>query len=610
MLLQQEYEDGLLNLPAFQRGVGNLADAASTYNKLWKIYQAKGQKTPEPLGWIWDPAARQEGRVLISRIVPGSAAASSGVREGDLLLKVREEEINSETLTNSLDSLPGQTIPVVISRNGKQHAIQIEVRPAPVFQAAVIAHNAGVLELHHRGHPDKAQSWFDLANQIAQRLIHTYRVYTPEQTDIINSTEYFAARIHLELGNTHQQTLPVTEASLAEAHQSFSKAMQILEPLVEKNPAVIAYLESLSIAQVNAASVVICRGQETAAIPIQKRAIQTFERLVKINPEVPGFRANLSKTHLNLGHAVSDNQKKMKHYQKAFDLVDELLAQDGTTDLELHRISVLRSLGVTLWDVKKREQSRARYQHSLDLVKVLAQSGGLEPNVVNQMCLEILQRLHVLDTEMGKDASAQEIEQEMFKVVSERIKQMKSLPQGNVYQRKARVDLAEDINNIAMEYPDRFGKNFVFQRLLFQKLLDLYGEEPDVESLDEVEADLVSRVYGNWGWWDILDGDYQQSVISCATALRYASDSDWIRSNYGLALLLVGQFDDAVSSYRELLDQATDRDSTPSSIVNGIEKEYVELQKEGIAHEDMPRMIQTLRKMISEREADGPKATK
>ncbi len=299
----------------------------------------------------------------------------------------------------------------------------------------------------------------------------------------------------------------------------------------------------------------------------------------------------------------------MKHYKKAFDLVDGLLAQDGTTDLELHRISVLRSLGVTLWDVKKLEQSRARYQHSLDLVKMLAQSGGLEPNVVNQMRLEILQRLHVLDTEMGKDASAQEIEQKIFKVVSERIEQMKSLPQGNGDQRKARVNLAEDIKNIAIEYPERFGKDFVFQRLLFQKLLDLYGEEPDVESLDEVEADLVSRVYGNWGWWDILDGDYQQSVISCATALRYAPDSDWIRSNYGLALLLVGQFDDAVSSYRELLGRATDRDSTPSSIVNGIEEEYVELQKEGIVHEDMPRMIQTLRKMISEREADGTKAT-
>ena len=389
MVVQQDYKDALLNMPAFQRGVGRLEAARLTYDQLWHVFQEESQKTVDPLGWIWKPDAQKNGELVIQDVVSGSAVDQAGVRDGDRLLEIGGSRllaqagdlindssleadkamVDARSLANDLDLLPGDLVSVTVLRDKDRIEMQMTARPSANFQAAVIAHNAGVLELHHLTNLEAARQWFERSLQIANCLVLTYQAYTPHEVDLLNQTKHFLAGVHLELGNVALQGIPVTEALLNDAERSLKKARTLLRPLVRNNPDVVAYLQMLAIAEANYASLLIYRGDESQAIEIQKDSIVTLRRLVDLNPEATVFRFNLSKTLLNYGHAVSADDEKVIHYQESLALCDQLLEYDSAVDVQFHKASVLRALASVQISKGDRVKAREYYRTALDQVQ-------------------------------------------------------------------------------------------------------------------------------------------------------------------------------------------------------------------------------------------------
>ncbi len=389
LALQQDYKDALLNIPAFQRGVGRLEAARVTYDQLWHVFQAEAQETVEPLGWIWEPNAQKNGEIVIQGVVSGSTVDQAGVRVGDRVLEIGGSRllahaanpasdqslhegkavIDARSLANDLDLQPDDSVAVTVLREKDRIELQMTARPSANFQAAVIAHNAGVLELHHLANLEAARHWFERSLQIANRLVLTYQAYTPHEVDLLNQTKHFLAGVHLELGSVALQTMPVTSASLSNADQSLRDARALLKPLVQNNPDVVAYLQMLAIVEANYASLLIYRGDESQAIEIQKESIDTLRRLVDLNPEATVFRFNLSKALLNYGHAVLEDDEKVNHYQDSLALCDQLLEYDSPVDVQFHKVSILRALASTQISMGDRLKALEYYQAAFDQVQ-------------------------------------------------------------------------------------------------------------------------------------------------------------------------------------------------------------------------------------------------
>ena len=67
--------------------------------------------------------------VKVAGVTPGSPAENAGVKEGDVLLKVNDEDVaNLPGFSGILRGLtPGQTVKVVLSRGGTKQTLEVTV---------------------------------------------------------------------------------------------------------------------------------------------------------------------------------------------------------------------------------------------------------------------------------------------------------------------------------------------------------------------------------------------------------------------------------------------------------------------------------------------------
>jgi serine protease Do len=89
--------------------------------------------------WFGFEVADRDGKVIINEIVAGGPAAAAGIRAGDHLVKIGEQEVHS-----SIDYLrfvyalaSTRTLPLTVQRDGR--AVRINTRPIPRYEGAVLA---------------------------------------------------------------------------------------------------------------------------------------------------------------------------------------------------------------------------------------------------------------------------------------------------------------------------------------------------------------------------------------------------------------------------------------------------------------------------------------
>jgi len=65
----------------------------------------------------------------VTEVAPGSAAETAGLREGDLILAVDDEEVTRETPLTVLIAAhePGDVVVLTIERDGREREIEVEL---------------------------------------------------------------------------------------------------------------------------------------------------------------------------------------------------------------------------------------------------------------------------------------------------------------------------------------------------------------------------------------------------------------------------------------------------------------------------------------------------
>ncbi len=80
-------------------------------------------------GYLGISAAAQAAGCTVSSVAEDSGAAKAGLREGDVILKFGEHDVESfQGLIELLsDKVPGDKIPVLFHRNGEDQTVEVEL---------------------------------------------------------------------------------------------------------------------------------------------------------------------------------------------------------------------------------------------------------------------------------------------------------------------------------------------------------------------------------------------------------------------------------------------------------------------------------------------------
>jgi S1-C subfamily serine protease len=92
------------------------------------------KKSDEPKsGFLGVMIDEQDGKVVISEVIPDSPAAKAGLKSGDVVFKVGKEEIKDQQNLVEMISKhkPGDKVSVVIKRDGKEQTIDVTLGERP-----------------------------------------------------------------------------------------------------------------------------------------------------------------------------------------------------------------------------------------------------------------------------------------------------------------------------------------------------------------------------------------------------------------------------------------------------------------------------------------------
>jgi tetratricopeptide (TPR) repeat protein len=589
------YQVGLLNLPVFLRGVGRLEEAAATYQKLWELYQEEAHQIGEPLGFRRDENSTLDRGLLVASVSPGSAAATAGLRPKDVLLQVNGQDLQAEQFRYDLGAQVGETLSVTVLRGDKQIDIAITLLPAPLLTLATIALNAGVLDLSHRQRHATGIKWLQRSLVIARRSRQNVLFNSPESTSQHLFWSAFVAGVLLEMGSAHTGVDPtvdemaLTSESREQAKDAFLESIKIMTPIVENNPAVTSYQETLAIGCTNLST--LLADSPDRAQSLLKKGTAAYEKLVAINPGVSKHRQNLAGCYNNIAFGADDPETALEFYRKAQPLFDALVQDEHVTrNLRFNRAGVYRGIGKVLWDQHKPRQAILHYSVALEDLKAVADDATSPLDSAYEKSLEVLRKLELLYTEVKDQPALEKTRNRIDSIQSNLMTALRKQYEASEGDKEIRISLANEINNRAVSQPASTSQAIKQGRASFSSLLELFGDLPAPDTLDRREADLVSRGHGNLAWYDILEKKYDAAIQKCGTALKYSPQSSWIRSNLALANLLVGHFDDSLKLYRQLLAEADDK----AKFHREVESEFNDLKKRGIEHPDMPRLLKQL----------------
>ena len=95
---------------------------------LFSAPEGKNQEGNQPRAMLGIRIAASDRGVLISEAIPGTPAARSGLREGDLILKVNGKPATKDSLSQMIGkSQPGKTLNLVIARGDKQEKKKVKL---------------------------------------------------------------------------------------------------------------------------------------------------------------------------------------------------------------------------------------------------------------------------------------------------------------------------------------------------------------------------------------------------------------------------------------------------------------------------------------------------
>lgn len=580
------------NLGPFQRKVGKYDEAKSTYDEAWNTWKNGEGARPRPIGVLFEPNAVEQGTekgMLITNVIPFTAAELAGIKSGDLLTRLNGVPANKfQSVKNSIAKLkPGDHIAATIIRNKELIEFDLILQEPTDLFITPIALNLGILSLEVYGDPQAALGWFNRSRKLCELLSQ----YSGGQEDIAHTdnktVKELAIKIYGYLGNT--------ESSLGNYEQAvvhFEKGLRLIKHLSEQNPTVTNYQSSLALHYANLGSMYERLAKHDRAEEMMRQAEIILKELVQKNPTVIDFKERLGGVYNNLGiHYL--NQRRYadaySHYMKALAAhprVDE--QKEDNVRLRFTIASIHTNSGWSLIEQKLYEAAREHYMQAIQILLKLASelTDRKEAEALGALS-SAHYRIALINEELGEKKEAEQFQTKAQELQRKHISVLENLLQKQTDDYLIRIQLANELNNLATVILDN---DRVDARTLFNRILKVYKDPKNLDGLDKYESMLVSRAHGNLGWIDFLEKNFKTSREQSQIGLSFDDSQLWIKQNLALAFLFDGEYQQAEDIYLDLKNNSSDQDVFIAETL----KEFSDLRKKGLTHPDMKKIEQVM----------------
>jgi serine/threonine-protein kinase len=228
-----------------------------------------------------------------------------------------------------------------------------------------------------------------------------------------------------------------------DAFAAKSKALAILRPLAEANPAVAEFQSKLAISYGNLGVIQIETGKSKEGSESYQRAIAILQKLVDAAPAVPEFQQRLAMFHMNLANAQQAGrpQEALEHYERARILQQKLLDDNPAVSSFQENLatSYLNVAGLRT-DLGQAKEARESYQRALLMLKKLVDG--------NPTVLRFQLKLAFTYNNLGQDLAQQQQLPAALDAHNAALPILKKLADGNPTVPRFQLDLALTHTNL------------------------------------------------------------------------------------------------------------------------------------------------------------------
>jgi len=463
---------------------------------------------------------------------------------------------------------------------GDSHPIETDLL------AATAAMNLGVLYQENDGDLDAAKVWFNRAEKVAEAYLRYHQLeanLNDDRTEVTTVQELLSS-IYTYLGANHSYT-----GNSAQARDATQRGLTVATMLAERNPDVTSYQEQVANLSSNLASLHGSDDDPEQTADLHKTAVATLQRLTVLHPDNLQYRFQLAQSHNNLGiHWVN-----LEQWQKAVDEYDEAVAQlrqiheaVGENPVVMHQlINTQRNLGWALFSSGDAGRAQSAYETAGELLGALLES---ESGMSRADSLATLASIHLRLASIARQSEepvhADEQSNRAAEYRKDEISTLESLrkdaPDGSAVTRR----LVQALNLFGQELLalDRAEQ----AETAFDQAGRLYDLTRPPDEFEAPDRELIAHTCGNLGWIHLRHQSWDDSIQMSQSALQFDGDLAWVKMNLGNAYLCSGQYDKALSVFRELQSEADDHDT----FIRTLEDEFKTLGELSITHPDMSRL--------------------
>ena len=579
------------NIGPFQRQAGLKKEAQTTYQQAWNYWEQNQGRRARKIGVtiaVNDPS-QLKTTLLITSVLPASAAHAAGLVPGDLIKEINGSPVNGSTnLKNTAASLSaGDKLKLTIKRDGNSFAKTLTLQNHVDLFAAIVAMNAGVLTQEDFGDLDTALLWYERAETISENLlVFAAAEGTSTESTTLNTTKHLLSSIHIYLGNLYFSR---QEYKKAIDHQS--RSYDLIGFLADHNPTVTQYQQSLAVTASNLAAITNHIEPKTNTFDLHQRSAQAMRRLTSNHPQIETYSFQLARIYNNSAiYLANRNQLReaTTQYRQAEELLIKLYSQNNTPNLAIQLANTRRNLGLALINLKQLEAAQVVYLDSANLLLDLLANAETSHH---SNCRNVLSEIY---TQLAKVATLQEDQEETKRyqslILEHQKKEVAHLEQlflRDHANRDIRKKLTTTLNNHGTTLIDL---NILKARQPFLRIIDIYRKGAQIDQLTAFDKGMIARGHGNLAWLELLSKNYSASISRCRSALEHDNAQEWIHLNLASAYLCDGQFDMAKQIYSRLMRES----DNPKVFLKSIEKEFTNLKTKGITHPDMKKILTAL----------------
>jgi len=103
--------------------------------------------------------------------------------------------------------------------------------------------------------------------------------------------------------------------------------------------------------------------------------------------------------------------------------------------------------------------------------------------------------------------------------------------------------------------------------------------------------EMIASEYGSLSWYQLFDKQFEAAEVSARKGMGMSENAEWINTNFALALLFQGKFEDAKAVYLNLKDKPYGEGTYSATFL----ADFDALEKEGITHPDVEKIRDLLR---------------